>query len=154
MYVKGVSEEELDRAEEELGWPLPTHLRLLYRFHNGQASGSTLLRETYRLGALHDSTLFVGQWSCRSVRCWRLFASLSGVLDQGRRIASFFFYPHPFPDVCKVQGFDEFCPRKSPKLRSCTPAVRVYVSWRWEERRGHAGGQDTCDKSGLASPRV
>ncbi|CAN0007484.1 unnamed protein product, partial [Ectocarpus sp. 8 AP-2014] len=34
----GVSEEELDTAEEALGWPLPTHLRLLYRFHNGQAS--------------------------------------------------------------------------------------------------------------------
>ncbi|CAN0199118.1 unnamed protein product [Pylaiella littoralis] len=32
----GVSEEELDRAAELLGWPLPTHLRLLYRFHNGQ----------------------------------------------------------------------------------------------------------------------
>ncbi|CBJ33554.1 similar to F-box-containing protein 2 [Ectocarpus siliculosus] len=32
----GVSEQELDTAEEALGWPLPTHLRLLYRFHNGQ----------------------------------------------------------------------------------------------------------------------
>eukprot|EP00904_Undaria_pinnatifida_P006989 jgi/Undpi1/341/HiC_scaffold_1.g00337.m1 len=32
----GASEEDLDRAEELLGWPLPTDLRLLYRFHNGQ----------------------------------------------------------------------------------------------------------------------
>ncbi len=35
--VSGVTEEQLDRAEEMLGWPLPTHLRLMYRFHNGQA---------------------------------------------------------------------------------------------------------------------
>eukprot|EP00752_Nemacystus_decipiens_P012927 g11441.t1 len=32
----GVSEEDLDRAEVMLGWALPVHLRLLYRFHNGQ----------------------------------------------------------------------------------------------------------------------
>ncbi|CAM9171345.1 unnamed protein product [Scytosiphon promiscuus] len=32
----GVSEEDLDAAEAQLKWPLPTHLRLLYRFHNGQ----------------------------------------------------------------------------------------------------------------------
>ncbi|CAN0398395.1 unnamed protein product, partial [Hapterophycus canaliculatus] len=35
----GVSEEDLDNAEAILKWPLPTYLRLLYRFHNGQASG-------------------------------------------------------------------------------------------------------------------
>lgn len=33
----GVREEDLDRAETMLEWPLPVHLRLLYRFHNGQA---------------------------------------------------------------------------------------------------------------------
>ncbi|CAN0392864.1 unnamed protein product, partial [Laminaria digitata] len=32
----GVSEEDLDGAEELLQWKLPTDLRLLYRFHNGQ----------------------------------------------------------------------------------------------------------------------
>ncbi|CAN0166640.1 unnamed protein product [Ascophyllum nodosum] len=33
---EGVSEADLNLAEERLGWTLPTHLRLLYRFHNGQ----------------------------------------------------------------------------------------------------------------------
>ncbi|CAB1106815.1 unnamed protein product [Ectocarpus sp. CCAP 1310/34] len=112
----GVSEEELDTAEEALGWPLPTHLRLLYRFHNGQASNSSrggcpylasLLRETYRLGALHDSELVVCQLSCRSVvaACLRAFPAYSAKVEENLLSPP----STPLPAVCKVQGTISTC---------------------------------------------
>ena len=43
IRLTGASEEDLDRAEELLGWPLPTDLRLLYRFHNGQVTATVIV---------------------------------------------------------------------------------------------------------------